>query len=366
MNCEARRLLFAFVGIAFPAACEDPRSEPPPMVVSGGVRDARATSGTKAEDFVLPKPPTEPFVSNEDFPDCVHPGVQATCEDGWCRVPPGCFIWGSPEWEPDRGANVEHQGPVTITRAFEIMQHEVTVAEWEELGFEAVFSPTYSCQESRCPATKTSWFLAAQYANAASAAHDPPLEPCYVLEGCEFDRGAYGCDVLGMNAPTAYECEGYRLPTRAEWQYAARAGTTTTYYSGDITVTEEEQDVADGCLQLIDPNLDPIAWYCGNSGDGVDIASRRSRPVGMKLPNAWGLYDVLGNAAEWVHDAYTGFSPEYPAADPFGEIGIKESSRTYVGGKATNYPALLRVGKGLDMSAFNPMDGLRLARTLPE
>jgi hypothetical protein len=242
------------------------------------------------------------------------------------------------------------------------MQFEMTVEQLKALEIEPRFWPTYSCEEPQCPATHLAWFEAARVANALSVAHTPPLEPCYLLDECESTQGNYNCNVLGMNAESVYDCEGYRLPTRAEWQYAARAGTTTTYYSGDITVSQEQHDRANGCSTLADPNLDPIAWYCANSGGEYGT----SHPVGGKLPNAWELYDVLGNAAEWIHDAYTGQSPEYPATDPFGEIGIKESSRTFVGGSAISWPSLLRVAKGLNMSAFQPKDGLRLARTLPD
>jgi formylglycine-generating enzyme required for sulfatase activity len=87
----------------------------------------------------------------------------------------------------------------------------------------------------------------------------------------------------------------YRLPTEAEWEYALRAGSTSTYFFGD----DESQ-------------LGDYAWYVANSGD-------ETHPVGQKRPNAWGLYDILGNAWEWVEDWYgETYYANSPSADPTG------------------------------------------------
>ncbi|MSP71456.1 MAG: hypothetical protein EXR76_04575 [Myxococcales bacterium] len=103
------------------------------------------------------------------------------------------------------------------------------------------------------------------------------------------------------------DCLGYRLPTDAEWEHAARAGTTTATYGGPVGELREEGQT--GCAY--DPLLDPIASYCGNF---VGDVRQQGHEVGQKRPNAWGLFDVFGNVAEWTWGGHAGRRPISPDA----------------------------------------------------
>jgi formylglycine-generating enzyme required for sulfatase activity len=111
------------------------------------------------------------------------------------------------------------------------------------------------------PVETVSWRDAIDFCNALS--HQTGLTPCY-------RAGSTGTEIT-FNAAA----DGYRLPSEAEWEYACKAGTTGTRYG----------------------ELDEIAWYKGNSAG-------TTHPVGLKGPNAWGLYDMLGNVWEWCTDVY--------------------------------------------------------------
>src|SRR5690606_9896104 len=159
-----------------------------------------------------------------------------------------------------------------------------------------------------------------------------------------------------LSAESVYACEGYRLPTEAEWECAARAGTRTTFYSGEIT----PHDRLGKCLE--DPALDTVSWYCANSGD-------QAHPVGAKEPNDWGLYDVLGNVGEWFYDGGYSHRPAGPLIDPVlrvdpaGGRPLAGQGGGYYSARASFHRAANRMSGFLDNARRFPSYGFRLART---
>ncbi len=196
-------------------------------------------------------------------------------------IPAGTFMMGSPEDEPGRDSD-ETRHQVTLTQPFYLQTTEVTQGQWEAVmgSNPSSFS---SCGDD-CPVEKVSWN-----------------------------------DVQDFITEMNKRGEGrYRLPTEAEWEYAARAGNTTAFANGGITET--------GCGH--DPNLNAMGWYCGNSdvtyGGCYDTSSlggpscAGTHPVAQKQANAWGLYDMSGNVYEWCHDWYDSDYPTGSVTDPTG------------------------------------------------
>jgi len=158
---------------------------------------------------------------------------------------------GSPSDELGRYSDEGPQHQVTLTQPFYMQTTEVTQAQWEAVMGR---NPSHFSGCSTCPVEKVSWNDVQDY-------------------------------ITQMNL----RGEGtYSLPTEAQWEYAARAGSTAAFYNGGITETECGYDA----------NLDAIGWYCYNSDS-------KTHPVAGKASNAWGLYDMSGNVYEWCQDWYS-------------------------------------------------------------
>jgi len=271
-------------------------------------------------------------------------------------VPAGAFQMGSPVSELGRVTD-ENQGLVTLTQNYFVSRTEVTQAQWTALS--AGTNPAcnqagnISCNftanaNPQAPVEYLDWYSAVGFANAMSIAEG--LTPCYTLIGCDDPSNGWqdgvhaGCTAASFAGVT---CPGYRLLTEAEWERAARAGTTSATYLGEL------QAPANSC-DGPQPALESIAWWCGNA--------TRTSPVAGREPNAWGLFDSIGNVAEQVWNWSS--STNQLGIDPTGPT-TPTGARGFRGGNWGSTPDALRAADrdGASPTNRNSRIGFRIGRS---
>ncbi len=198
----------------------------------------------------------EKFSSSGSVSTLLLPPIENSLGMQFMRIEAGSFLMGSPTYERHREQD-ETQHPVTLSQPFALQTTPVTQQQWEAvLGF----NPS-DFKGDDLPVENVSW-------NDIMTRFLPKLNE------------------MGIG--------NYRLPTEAEWEYAARAGSWHAYY--------HLEDAS---------QLDTYAWYTNNSGF-------QTQPVAAKQPNSWGLYDMYGNVWEWCQDWYNGPYSKEPQTDPLG------------------------------------------------
>jgi formylglycine-generating enzyme required for sulfatase activity len=260
--------------------------------------DVRGQVLTTAQERAL-KPSDPPFKECTDCPEMVV-------------VPAGNFTMGSPATEKDRSDDESPQHGVTIAKPFAVARFELTFDEWDACAAHGDCDPHITSSgwgRGRQPVINVSWDDAQQYVAWLSRMTGQP----------------------------------YRLLTEAEWEYAARAGTTTAYYWGD--------EIGEGNAN------------CGGCGSQWDY--KQTAPVGSFAANAFGLYDMAGNVIQWVQDCY---HRDYNGAPTDGSAWTSGdcSGRVLRGGSWYGYARELRPADRYGSSTGSRINwnGFRVGRTL--
>lgn len=263
-------------------------------------------------------------------------GQEQEVQDSLVLISGGSFTMGSPESEPWRGADeVQH---TVVLGDFYLAPCETTQAQYAAL----MDANPSELQGDDLPVTNVTWYDAAAYCNALS--QQQGLAPAYSFE----DDGAVVWD---------RSANGYRLPTEAEWEFACRAGTTTPFNTQTSINADAEANYYGTYPYEIEDNY----FSLGNLATEPGVYRHAPVAPATFAPNAWGLYDMHGNVAEWVWDLYGAYDVQ-SQANPTG--CATGSMRVNRGGGWNDFAKNLRSAYRAALPASNSSAslGFRIAR----
>lgn len=239
----------------------------------------------------------------------------------WASISAGNFVMGASAGEAcNYDGNTQRQ--VTLTHSFKIQTTEVTQAQFQSL---MGYNPSYfTACGINCPVEEVNWHEATAYCNALST--QAGYDKCF---NCSGSGTSVSCSPnTNYSGSALYNCPGYRLPTEAEWEYAYRAGTTTSLYNNTSVINCTSRD----------DNANAISWNAYNSQSST-------HPVGEKIANNWGLFDMAGNVYEWTNGW---FLTNYGTASATDPLEGPDSFHVIRGGDYSSNPtfvlAATRVG----------------------